>query len=1301
MSTILKLGISGIRSFGERDLECITFDSPVTLIVGCNGAGKTTIIECLKMASTGILPPNCSGGKCFVHDPKVSNVPEVKGQIRMLFRQTNGAEMVAIRSFQLTRLKDADGKPKLTYKALESVLKTGTGENRQSLSQRCADMDVKVPQAMNVSRAILENVIFCHQEESNWPLQEQSVLKKKFDAIFGATRYTKALKEVEAVKSRTSLAQKEKAAQVDILLIHLEQANALRKRQDALKANELEQERELAEVGMKIDVANRNHAEAVKNNEKYTAMALELEKTKEMEKNCRDRQAAQQRNVEMLGLTSSQLQEELATMGTRQMAAENEHRQEGIQVETLEKNLAAIENEREKMRNNLEQVVAASTVIENHKKKQRTLWREWDIGGEFGPGSMQDVRDHVSMKRDILNQDRQKREEEERRLGRCAGASEEDLKKRKLEHDTVVGTCDEISRDIARISTELNEFLNVDANFEKIRADIQAMGDNGNDGKLEEIDQQLHKIEREKSSLHFDIERKQESVRQLEYQSEQLAEIDVLQKQAHEVDAMIIEHKRKLPPGDAPEAIDSKNLVGIRQRIEGWLNGEKRKLEDARKTVQASRIEVSGVEAQIGCLIREEQQLKTQIEEKEREIGKLTLQDAESMLKNAVAKHGDTMKTDSNGRAYSEVLDVLLDKSHHRGACALCTRPFQGSELSTFDDSVKRMKETVQRSKSGLDHASAVRDAQAEVEHKRHQLTLVHACMTQKQQLITVSSRREPLEDSLRQAKSKADHAGNEERTLANLVSQGEAWRSFAEELERLETDVANKHKTIGNKRSMLVDLSQAGASLGEEREALQRLVEEREKLSKKIETLRTDHRMLTQQKYAREKQKMELQREASLLQEKVERRKRLLAEREKLEHNGFITKAPLPELKSAMEDAERKYNIDFTSWENYKKSLNEHIHEKDKEMFRVENFQKEMTELQAEIERGEARLKHAEGDREKLVKIDQAVIGCKNQINSSKVKVQAAAKELDRLMTHRWVVEKNLEVQRIGEELANYAQKRLELEQVGAVDLGSLRQAVTAASQAEVELRELRASRKGALDEIRRQFDIITKQLENTMYDDIGEKHRYAVLDNEIALLAIQDLTKYIRALDKALMKYHLAKMTDINKLVRDMWRQVYRGRDIEYIQIRSDADDPHQSGDVVRAGSRSHNYRVVMINAHTNTELDMRGRCSAGQKVLASLIIRLALADAFGCECGVLCLDEPTTNLDTHNIQSLAEALGELIKVRSINSGFQLMIITHDEQFVSMLAQHQVCDRYWRVSKNPEGHSKITSDDIRRLMG
>lgn len=58
-------------------------------------------------------------------------------------------------------------------------------------------------------------------------------------------------------------------------------------------------------------------------------------------------------------------------------------------------------------------------------------------------------------------------------------------------------------------------------------------------------------------------------------------------------------------------------------------------------------------------------------------------------------------------------------------------------------------------------------------------------------------------------------------------------------------------------------------------------------------------------------------------------------------------------------------------------------------------------------------------------------------------------------------------------------------------------------------------------------------------------------------------------------------------------------------------------------------------------DTELNMRGRCSAGQKVLTSIIIRLALAETFCVNCGILTLDEPTTNMDRENIQSLAESL------------------------------------------------------------
>lgn len=57
------------------------------------------------------------------------------------------------------------------------------------LSYRCADMDREIPALMGVSKAILENVIFVHQDDANWPLQDPSTLKKKFDDIFSATRF--------------------------------------------------------------------------------------------------------------------------------------------------------------------------------------------------------------------------------------------------------------------------------------------------------------------------------------------------------------------------------------------------------------------------------------------------------------------------------------------------------------------------------------------------------------------------------------------------------------------------------------------------------------------------------------------------------------------------------------------------------------------------------------------------------------------------------------------------------------------------------------------------------------------------------------------------------------------------------------------------------------------------------------------------------------------------------------------------------------------------------------------------------
>ena len=84
-SSLQKLMISGVRSFDPNHDESIEFYSPLTMIVGANGCGKTTIIECLKFACTGVMPPGANKGQSFVNDPGMTDTTEVKACISSMW----------------------------------------------------------------------------------------------------------------------------------------------------------------------------------------------------------------------------------------------------------------------------------------------------------------------------------------------------------------------------------------------------------------------------------------------------------------------------------------------------------------------------------------------------------------------------------------------------------------------------------------------------------------------------------------------------------------------------------------------------------------------------------------------------------------------------------------------------------------------------------------------------------------------------------------------------------------------------------------------------------------------------------------------------------------------------------------------------------------------------------------------------------------------------------------------------------------------------------------------------------------
>lgn len=226
----------------------------------------------------------------------------------------------------------------------------------------------------------------------------------------------------------------------------------------------------------------------------------------------------------------------------------------------------------------------------------------------------------------------------------------------------------------------------------------------------------------------------------------------------------------------------------------------------------------------------------------------------------------------------------------------------------------------------------------------------------------------------------------------------------------------------------------------------------------------------------------------------------------------------------------------------------------------------------------------------------------------------------------------------------------------------------------------------RGQMEQINSEIKQLDMTLREKKYQKAEKELKAASISLITNELLCDDLNTYYKVLDKAITSFHLRQMESINELIGHFWRITYQGGDIDTIKIACDEDD----GRSAEAKRRNYNYRVVMIK--NNVELDMRGRCSAGQKVLASLVIRIALAQLFCKTCSILTLDEPTTNLDKSNIEFLAKAIHGIVEDQK--GKLQIVIITHDEEFLKYI-DSSVCDEYFEVFKE-DGYSQIISRSI-----
>ena len=180
--------------------------------------------------------------------------------------------MTVNRSISLTVKKNTR-----QQKTLECNLKVVENGERSVLSSRVAELDKIMPQNLGVSKAILDSVIFCHQDESLWPMSEPSVLKKKFDEIFEALKYTKAIDNIKTQRKTQTEALKVLKNTEQFTKAIKDKADKADKRRNALIVEIQMLKEEIAGLQKKANQAEEKWREATTKDAQYTSVIKDLE----------------------------------------------------------------------------------------------------------------------------------------------------------------------------------------------------------------------------------------------------------------------------------------------------------------------------------------------------------------------------------------------------------------------------------------------------------------------------------------------------------------------------------------------------------------------------------------------------------------------------------------------------------------------------------------------------------------------------------------------------------------------------------------------------------------------------------------------------------------------------------------------------------------------------------------------------------------------------------------------------------------------------------------------------------------
>ncbi|KKK23975.1 DNA repair protein, partial [Aspergillus ochraceoroseus] len=1296
-SKIDKLSILGVRSFDNTRSETIQFHTPLTLIVGYNGSGKTTIIECLKYATTGDLPPNSKGG-AFIHDPKLCGEKEVLAQVKLSFKGTSGAKMVATRSLQLTVKKTTR-----QQKTLEGQLLMVKDGERTAISSRVAELDQIMPQYLGVSKAILDSVIFCHQDESLWPMSEPSVLKKRFDEIFEAIKYTKAIDNIKSLRKK----QNEELAKYKIMEQHAkedkEKADKAEKRsiklQDEIEALRAETHQLSQEMRRVAELADK----AWRESESYAQVLGALEGKRIEAKSIQSTIDNLKRHLVELDDPDEWLESNLEQFETKQIQYQQ---QEESQKEKYMEIKEQIEQTRQKL--GLKQAEYGKfendkanfeRQVERRERMSKELARSYNIRGFDSIVDQNEVDEFLRKIRKILKDHTQSLDRAKREAQTELRETQESLNNIGQEKSALQESKNAAKRQIAANDKEaanyqgkLNEISvdeGVQAALESNVEDIQSRLDQAKersraaswDEEIQDLNSEIRRLEDESSRLNSELI-------EATKKAGDLARLDHLKKE-------LKERERSLETMRGAHGDRLSKLVDQNWKPETLEQDFHRTLEDESKAVSNAERARDGISRELEQVEFKLNNIKKTLDQRQKEL-KECIQEIRDAIDDEPEEYPEVVKqrqvqldiARKDAEQYAgigEYMATCLETVKQAKVCRLCTRPFKSeNELTAFRSKLENLVK------------KAKRDAEdEEVRHLEEDLNAARAASTaydtwsrlkqteipdlkkdedkyvlQRDELLGQLEDRDKVVDDKTEKKRDVEALS---KTVNTIVRYDSEIKSITSQIEEL----SSKKQDSGTPRT-LEDIQDEIARIGEHSRALKKSLS---KVTGDKEQARTELNSLELQlrdvKSSLDNTKFQLERKADLLARIEEYRNMNSQQRQAIAKADKDIEDLTPELlkiQAKYDDISQRAEAREREMQQTISQLSDNIHQLELANEEIDAYNERGGPSQ--LDRSKRELQFIEEEIGQLEAEQATITKAINKISAQLKDSENTKRQYADNLTYRQATRS---LDKVTTEIEQLAAQNAE------VDRSRFKE------ESERRTREhnaLAAKQSSKMGEMKSKDDQLMQLLTdwNTDYKDAAFKYKEAHIKVETTKAAVEDLARYGSALDKAIMKYHGLKMEEINAIIGELWQKTYRGTDVDTILIRSDNENAK--------GNRSYNYRVCMVKQ--DAEMDMRGRCSAGQKVLASIIIRLALAECFGVNCGLIALDEPTTNLDRDNIRSLAASLHDIIRARQQQANFQLIVITHDEEFLRNMQCGDFSDYYYRVSRNERQKSIIERQSI-----